>query len=45
MMMDHRHNPPIISLSLHWDWANPLIYWFIGVVGTLTAAVILALLQ
>jgi hypothetical protein len=43
--MDHRHKPPIISLDLHWDWANPLVYWFIGLFGVAAAAIILVLVQ
>ncbi|MEW6578336.1 MAG: hypothetical protein AB1435_03985 [Chloroflexota bacterium] len=39
--MDCRHNDPIISLTLWIDWANPLWLWFVGVMGSLAAAVLL----
>jgi len=41
--MDNRHLPPMLSVKLSIDWANPLWYWFLGVTGTLIAAIVLAL--
>ncbi len=43
--MDSRHNDPIISLTLWVDWSNPLLLWFVGVMGSLLAAVALAALH
>ena len=43
--MDCRHNDPIISLTLWLDSANPLLYWFVGVVGALIAGVLLVAVQ
>jgi hypothetical protein len=42
--MDHRHKPPIISLRMHVDWSNPLVYWFIGWFGGIALLVLLAAL-
>jgi hypothetical protein len=39
--MDSRHNDPIISLTLWVDWANPLLLWFVGVMGSLLAVAVL----
>jgi len=43
--MDCRHNFPILSLRLWLDSANPLLYWFVGVVGALLAAILLVAIQ
>lgn len=42
--MDNRHKPPIISVRMHIDWTNPLLYWFIGWFGTIGLLVLLAAL-
>jgi len=43
--MDHRQKPPIISLRMHVDWANPLLYWFVGWFGGIGLLVLLAALM
>jgi|GEM_PF-5589465 hypothetical protein len=43
--MDHRHKPPIISLQMHVDWSNPLLYWFVGWFGGIGLLVLLAALM
>jgi len=43
--MDHRHMPPIISLQMHVDWSNPLLYWFVGWFGGIGLLVLLAALM
>lgn len=42
--MDCRHVDPIVSLTLHFDAANPLLYWFLSAVAVLIAGVLLAFL-
>lgn len=40
--MDCRHNFPVLCLGMSLDWSNPLLYWFVGFVGSVAAAVLLA---
>ena len=41
--MDCRHEFPFLCFHLAWDWSNPLLYWFLGSVGAILAALVLVL--
>jgi hypothetical protein len=41
--MNSRYQDPALSYSARLDWSNPLLYGFVGFLGSILAAVVLVL--